>query len=419
MFGLLGSGNIGNDASLDAVLGYLRARHPSAVIDFMCAGPETVAAEYGLDAVQMFWFDRHQDRLSSKPWSLLRVPSRILDVFRISGWVRRHDVVIVPGAGVLEASLPLRPWNMPYGLFLLTASGRLFKTKVALVCVGAGPIKKRATRTLSNWAARLAGYRSYRDERSYQAMGRRAPGTGGSVFPDLAFSLPTPVGDGPDGGDWSTIGVGIMGYSGSNDDRDRAQDVYRAYVHNMRGIVCRLLDDGRKVRLFIGDTDGSDEEAVREILASVRKLRPDLDESWVVAEPVRTFREVMESMEPLGAIVATRFHNLVAALKLAKPTIALGYSAKHHDLMADAGLVEFSHAVESFDPDIVMEQLHDMERHAASLRLSLCLHNANLAEELERQFDELDDIIPARVSREVQTVHQSVRRSDESRQEVS
>ncbi len=397
LFGLLGSGNIGNDASMEAVLRYLQARHPSAVIDVMCSGPERVTAEYGLDAIQMFWFDRHQDRLSSKPWNLLRVPSRILDVSRVSSWVRRHEVVIVPGAGVLEASLPLRPWNTPYGLFLLSASGRLLRTKVALVCVGAGPIKKRATRTLSNWAARLARYRSYRDGRSREAMLRRGLEAGDSVFPDLAFSLPTPGEDRHGGGDWSTIGVGIMAYTGSNDDRDRASDVYRGYVDAMLGIVCRLVDDARKVRLFIGDTDGSDDATAREILTAVRELRPDLDESWVVAEPVATFREIMESMEPLGGIIATRFHNLVAALKLAKPTIAIGYSDKHCDLMAHAGLAEFCHSVESFDPGILVEQLHDMERHAETLRRSLCSHNAELAQELERQFDELDDVLFGRV----------------------
>ncbi len=393
LFGLLGSGNIGNDASMEAVLGYLQARHPSAVTDVMCSGPKRVTAEYGLDAVQMFWFDRHQGRLSSKPWNLLRVPSRILDVYRVSSWVRRHEVVIVPGAGVLEASLPLRPWNTPYGLFLLTASGRLFRTKVALVCVGAGPIKKRATRTLSNWAARLASYRSYRDGGSREAIRRRGLDVGDSVFPDLAFSLPTPGEGRHGGGDWSTVGVGVMAYSGSNDDRDRAQDVYRGYVDGMKGIVCRLVDDARKVRLFIGDTDGSDDVTAREILTAVRELRPELDETWVVVEPVTTFREIMESMEPLGAIIATRFHNLIAALKLAKPTIAIGYSEKHRDLMADAGLAEFSHSVESFDLDVLIEQLKDMERRTESLRRSLCTHNAALAQELERQFDELDEFL--------------------------
>ena len=215
LFGLLGSGNIGNDASMEAVLEYLQERHPLAVIDVMCSGPERVTAEYGLDAVQMFWFDRHQDRLSPKPWNLVRVPSRILDVFRVSGWVRRHEMVIVPGAGVLEASLPLRPWNTPYGLFLLTAAGQAVQDegcsglrrgrsdqqagdadplqlgspigRLSLLSRCAAPVRRCADRGLE-----------FRD----------------SVFPDLAFSLPTPGKDRLGGGDWSTIGVGVMAYSG-------------------------------------------------------------------------------------------------------------------------------------------------------------------------------------------------------------
>ena len=48
LFGLLGSGNIGNDASMESILGYLRARHPAAVVDAMCMGPDQLTARYGL-----------------------------------------------------------------------------------------------------------------------------------------------------------------------------------------------------------------------------------------------------------------------------------------------------------------------------------------------------------------------------------
>src|SRR5580698_6005179 len=71
LFGLLGSGNIGNDASMEAVLRYLRTRHPAAVIDAMCSGPETVTEAYRIDAVQMFCFDRHKARLSGLLASVL------------------------------------------------------------------------------------------------------------------------------------------------------------------------------------------------------------------------------------------------------------------------------------------------------------------------------------------------------------
>ena len=359
----------------------------------MCSGPETVAEEYGIDAVQMFCFDRHRTRLTGPLASVLRLPSRILDVFRISAWVRQHDIVIVPGAGVLEASLPLRPWNTPYGLFLLSASGKLFGTKVAFVSVGAGLIHKRATRWLSNWAARLAFYRSYRDTASREAMRRRGIDAGDSVFPDLAFSLPLPVDHRNGAGDWSTIGVGVMAYGGSNDDRDRTREIYTSYVDSIKEIVCWLIDNGRRVRLFIGDTDGSDEATVRELLADIRAIRPELDDSCVVAEPVSTFSDIMEALEPLGALVATRFHNLVAAVMLSKPTIAVGYSSKHSSLMSDMGLAEFSYSVQSLEVGALTEQFLEMERRSEQLRKSLSIRTAEKAALLERQFDELDAVV--------------------------
>jgi len=38
LFGLLGSGNIGNDASVEAIMRYLRIEYPDATIDAMCMG---------------------------------------------------------------------------------------------------------------------------------------------------------------------------------------------------------------------------------------------------------------------------------------------------------------------------------------------------------------------------------------------
>ena len=39
IFGLLGTGSIGNDASMEALLRYLRTDHPGAMVDAMCSGP--------------------------------------------------------------------------------------------------------------------------------------------------------------------------------------------------------------------------------------------------------------------------------------------------------------------------------------------------------------------------------------------
>ena len=351
---------------MEAVLDYLQERHPLAVIDVMCSGPERVTMEYGLDAVQMFWFDQHQDRLSPKPWNTLRVPSRILisSGVAVGASARNGDRPrcrrsrSVPPAATVEHAL----WTVPPHRF-----GQAVQYQGCPGLRGGGSDQTAGDTNPFQLGSPIGRVSLLSRWRSREAMRNRGIESRDSVFPDLAFSLPTPEKDRLGGGDWSIIGVGVMAYVGSNDDRHRAPDIYRAYVEGMKGIVCRLVDDARKVRLFIGDTDGSDDATAREILAAVRELRPDLDETWVIAEPVTTLCEIMESMEPLGAVIATRFHNLIAALKLAKPTIAIGYSDKHRALMADAGLAEFTHPIESFDPGVVVGQLREMESHAETI----------------------------------------------------
>ncbi len=143
LFGLLGSGNIGNDASMESVLHYLRTDHPDAIVDAMCPGPARVTSVYGIEAFHLWWYHQRERPGSSVRAVALKVAGKAVDAFRIASWVRRHDVVIVPGMGVLEATLPLRPLGEPYAMFLLSAFGRLFRTKVAFVSIGASVIRQR------------------------------------------------------------------------------------------------------------------------------------------------------------------------------------------------------------------------------------------------------------------------------------
>src|ERR1700691_5642870 len=169
LFGRLASGNIGNDVSMESVLAYLRAEHPDMIVDAMCPAPERMKARYDIDAAELFWRPRFGPRAPMPVRAVILAAGKCADAFRIAEWVRRHDVAIIPGMGVLEAALPIRPWETPYAMFLLSAYGRLFGTKVALVSVGAGPVRQRSTRWLLDWAARLADYRSYRDVQSVEA----------------------------------------------------------------------------------------------------------------------------------------------------------------------------------------------------------------------------------------------------------
>ena len=409
LFGKLGSGNIGNDASMEAVLQYLSADHPGAIIDAMCTGAERVTEWYGIPATPLFWYQKYDERVARIAAIPLKVLGKGIDIARTAAWVRKHDAVIVPGMGVLEASLPLRPWEFPYAMFLLCASGRCFGTKVALVSVGAAAVNQRLTRWLFNWAARLASYRSYRNAASRDAMQKRGLDTTNEpVYPDLAFALPTPAAKPADA---RTVCVGVMAYRGSNDDRSRAEEIYASYITAMKQFVRWLVDNGHKVLLVIGDTNGSDDSVVREILTDLRESRPNVDPSWITAQPVRTFADVMQSMQRASSVVAIRFHNVLAALKLCKPTIAISYSAKHDALMADMGAPEFRLPVKMLDMDLLVQQFTELQGRSGQLQQTLAMHKARNEQLLKDQFSELSDVLfpghrPADPDTEVETAQE-------------
>jgi polysaccharide pyruvyl transferase WcaK-like protein len=392
LFGYLGSGNIGNDASLEAMLEYLSADQPGAILDAMCSGPETVKDRYGVPAIPLRRLPPGERQASGMTAVAQKALGKGIDTIRIASWVRRHEVVIIPGMGVLETGLPVRPWQFPYDIFVLCASGRIFRTKVALVSVGANVVSERLTRWLFTAAGRLAFYRSYRDELSRDAMRQQGlDTTGDRVYPDLAFGLSVPSAD---PGDDRTVGIGLMDYHGSDeDDPGRADEIRASYVGKMKSFTRWLVDNGRRVRLFVGDTNNSDETVVEEIIADIREHRPDLDPAWVVAEPVSTFAELMHAMEPAGTVVATRYHNVVCALMLSKPTVSIGYGEKNAVLMADTGLAEYCQSIGSLDVGRLIEQFTDLESHAARLRQAIAQGNAAKASLVQGQLAELSAVL--------------------------
>lgn len=288
--------------------------------------------------------------------------------------------MIVPGMGVLEATLPLRPWGFPYSLFLLCASGRLFGTRVALVSVGAAAIGNRPTRLLVRWSARLAAYRSYRDAQSRDAM--RAMGVDTArdeVYPDLAFALPTPQVSAPSGSP-GPVCVGVMDFHGGNDDRARADEIYRRYLDGTIRFVRALVEEGRPVRLLTGDE--CDASVVAAILEAV-------DSPLVTAAEPSSLADLMKEMAAADTVVAVRYHNLICALKTGTPVLALCYAAKSDALMAEMGLGTYCHPAREVDADRLLEQFRALEKSSAELRQTLTERNQATARRLDQQFNSL------------------------------
>jgi polysaccharide pyruvyl transferase WcaK-like protein len=393
LFGLLGSGNIGNDASVEVIVQYLRTDHPDAVLDAMCMGASRMRDRYGIETVPIQWQSARS--LPGGPLgSALKVLGKGLDVFRTAAWIWRHDAVIVPGTGIMDATLPINPWGVPWSLFLLSATGRLLRTKVALVSVGASPARNPVTARLYTAAARHAYYRSFRDEASREVLRQSGLDTGRDpVYPDLVFSMPVSP-DGPP--DPLTVGVGVMAYYGSNDDKTKADEIYEGYLARLKAFVCWLVDAGRSVVLFTGDE--ADQRAVDEILADVRQQYPDRGLTRVSGDPVTTFAELTARMAPAATVVATRFHNVVFALKLGKPTISVGYSPKNDSMMSALGLSEYTQHARSLDVERLKEQFTQLEKHAEQVREQLRSALPERAAESRAQLEELSRVLFGKLS---------------------
>ncbi|WP_406180507.1 polysaccharide pyruvyl transferase family protein [Streptomyces canus] len=380
LFGLFGAGNSGNDASLEAILGYLRTEHPEAVVDALCGGPEVITARYGIPAARMNWNRGEYRTASSVAAVATKGLGKLVDAVRTAAWVRRHDVVIVPGTGVLETTLPLRPWGFPYSLFLLCASGRLLRTRVALVSVGASEIGHRATRTLVRWSARLAAYRSFRGAHSRDAIGAMGVATArDEVYPDLAFSLPAPQASTPSGPP-GPVCVGVMAWHGSNDERTRAEEIHRRYLDGTIRFVRTLVEEGRTVRLLTGD------ELDRPVAAAILDA---VDSPLVTAAEAAALGDLMKEAAAADTVVAARYHNLVCALKVGTPTLAVCYSEKSDDLMALMGLGAYCHSAREVDADRLLEQFRELEQRSPELRRTLPERNRDAARRVEDQFTAL------------------------------
>ena len=394
LFGLLGQGNLGNDGSLEALLAYLRARHPEVTVDALCTGPDLIRAMYDLPTTDLHRHHAEQQSATGVKALARKLTDTALgmaiDSVHLARWVRRHDAVIVPGMGVLETTVPMRTWKTPYLMFLLSASGRLFGTKVALVSIGANVVDERFMRVLITASARLAYYRSFRDPLSRDAMKRMGIDTSGDVvYPDVVFSLPTPpTGHAND----KTVGIGVMDYSGRNVDRRQADEIRSSYIEKLTNFALWLVDNGRPIRFLTSDPI-ADAKIIRAIVTSLWAQRPGLSPSQIIAEPITSIGDLMQQTALVDIVVATRYHNIVCALKLGKPTVSIGYAEKCDVLMADMGLSGFCQPVKSFDVAQLIQQFEELDHRASKVCSMLMERSAARRAMVDDQFAELSDAL--------------------------
>jgi polysaccharide pyruvyl transferase WcaK-like protein len=124
----------------------------------------------------------------------------------------------------------------------------------------------------------------------------------------------------------------------------------------------------------------------------VRARRPELAENAITAAAPTTLSGVQEELAQVDVVVATRFHNIICALKQAKPTISLAYAAKNDVLMASFGLGDFCQSLGSLDVERLIEQFQLLQKRQDELVGVMRDRAAANADRLDEQFATLAEI---------------------------
>jgi len=391
-FGHFGSSNSGNESTLLAILDRLRTLSPESRFSCICLNPDVVAARDGIEGVPIttkvarIW-DRDVPLARRVPAAFVGVGAEVLQYVRAFRKLKGTDVLIVPGTGLLTDAYGLSNWG-PYSLFKWTLMAKLRRTRVAFVSVGAGPIDRRLGRMLVKSTLSLADYRSFRDDASRDYMTRVGfDAKHDGVYPDLVFGLPETLlpqnGDRPRTGR-RIVGLGLMVYAGKYSSADPNPETYADYLESLAVFAEWLLEHDYDIRLLLGDADT---EVIEEFKSVLDRRLGGYDQSRIIEHAIESVHDVLAELAATDVVVATRFHNVLLALLLGKPVIAISFHHKCTSLMSEMNLSEYCHGIDEMDATRLIAQFEELEQNRDAVKRAMAEGVGRARAALEQQYD--------------------------------
>ena len=377
-FGNFGQGNLGNESTLEAILYNLRQHLPDAEVNCICTGPEATATTHNIAAVPIHDVFVTPGPLRHNPlarflWKVfIGIPRELYRWLQAFQTLEGTDMLIVPGTQFLSDNLS-GPFGWPYLAFKWSVTAKLRGCKLLFVSVGVGPLRHRLSRVFVKSALLLADFRSYRDDFSRQYMRHIGfDATNDPVYPDLAFSLPTPTI--PQGRQINrgqpVIAVGVKNYRGQYGPtrlQHHADDIYRRYIDMVTTLVAWLLEHTYTVRLVFGDMS-YDAQVLADLRKSLQERAVKYESHQLLDEPIKSQDALVLQLATCDIVVSARFHNVVVALLLNKPVIALAYHEKFSALLDSPDLAQYYLELEHVNAGMVIDRLLELQRNRDTLK---------------------------------------------------
>ncbi len=254
------------------------------------------------------------------------VPTGGFGLLRYLTAILTADRVVIGGGGILKDE----GLRLPLELLGTALVARLLLKPVALVGVGVGPIYTRPGRWLIATIARLAQVRTVRDAASLRVLEDLGVGHvllgADPTYASKVMALHHPPSTQPLR--TPRVVVSIRPWFGKEAERERRQEGLRDAVADG---VASLAAAGWETRL-ISLYWPRDHAEARAIAADPRVASADVRDTEL------DWAELLAEIEAADLVIAMRYHAVIAASLVRRPTIALAYEPKVASLAAELGI---------------------------------------------------------------------------------
>ncbi|MGI8385429.1 polysaccharide pyruvyl transferase family protein [Robertmurraya sp. P23] len=306
--------NLGDDLFLDLLLN----RYKNVQFDFLVKDPESCQA----------FKDHPQVRFISRKTVLLNLVS--------------YDAYILIGGSLFQEP---EDWKRQWKIFHITVSAfKLFGKKTFVLGCNVGPIKTENYLNTYIRTFRKLTHMTVRDEYSYNLL--KDKGIKLSLHPDIVLSKPVEQNINKSE---NIIGISVIDWPGTNNQH--------SYVDTNVKLIKTLVENNKIVRMFsFQDTNKiSDLKVINQILQG---LDEEIKSNVEVVNYQGDIDRFLSLFAQCCAMVTTRFHSLILAMKYQQNIIPVIYSKKTVQTLEYLGLDLKYYQLE----DLYVEKIEDIAR---------------------------------------------------------
>ena len=111
------------------------------------------------------------------------------------------------------------------------------------------------------------------------------------------------------------------------------------------------------------------------------------DEERIIEQPIASVQDVLAELAATDVVVATRFHNVLMAMLLNKPVIAISFHHKCSSLMRQMKLSEYCHEIHQMDADRLIGQFRKLEQNREAVKRTIAQGVDEARAALDEQYD--------------------------------